>query len=62
MRTADCAMALEPKLDRRGFLGVAGASIATTVITELSSARAQRDDRGLAERETRVGEREGMRL
>src|SRR5215472_9707224 len=30
-----------PKLNRRGFFEVASASIATTVITELPSARAQ---------------------
>ena len=32
---------MRPKLNRRGFLGVASASIATTVNTELRSARAQ---------------------
>jgi 2-haloacid dehalogenase len=32
---------MRPKFNRRGFLGVASASIATTVITELRSARAQ---------------------
>src|SRR5215467_12471621 len=30
-----------PKLNRRGFLGVASSTIATTAITEIRSARAQ---------------------